>query len=226
MCADAEGRGNRSPTSDLSVILDESKSLTERCHSSCRGYTADGWDGGDRSSESGFFEPQEADQGLTPRRNAHDLLYKQTTRDQGQGHQRLLRRADPEAPQVDVSARTWTRLQPTKRRFVERARGLQDLSRSAMATRRSTRRRVSFEDRRALSSPTGAPCRSPTRPSGLRGNRRGGRGRPLVANLLHLFRLVRRESASATCSLDRPSGTAVRGRGAADQDGAAHRVPR
>ena len=65
MCAECEGRGTVSDL-DLSVILDESKSLAEGAIL-VPGYTADGWMVA-TFIESGFFDPQSRSR-TTPRRS-------------------------------------------------------------------------------------------------------------------------------------------------------------
>ena len=66
MCAECEGRGTVSDL-DLSVILDESKSLAEGAIL-VPGYTADGWMVA-TFIESGFFDPESRSR-TTPRRSA------------------------------------------------------------------------------------------------------------------------------------------------------------
>ncbi len=98
MCAECEGRGTVSDL-DLSVIIDESKSLAEGAIL-VPGYTAGRLDGGDLHRVR-LLRPGEADQGLLREGTPRPAL-QADGQDQGQGHQRLLRRADPEDPQVDV----------------------------------------------------------------------------------------------------------------------------
>ena len=81
MCAECEGRGTVSDL-DLSVILDESKSLAEGAIL-VPGYTADGWMVA-TFIESGFFDPKKPIREYTERER-HDLLYKQTTRIKAKG---------------------------------------------------------------------------------------------------------------------------------------------
>ena len=123
MCAECEGRGTVSDL-DLSVIIDESKSLAEGAIL-VPGYTADGWMV-TQFVESGFFDPEEADQGLH-REGAQRPPVQADDEGQGQGHQRHLRRADPEDPQVDVQQ--GRRLAAAPHQGLRRAgRRVQDLS--------------------------------------------------------------------------------------------------
>ena len=123
MCAECEGRGTISDL-DLSVIIDESKSLAEGAIL-VPGYTADGWMVAPVRRVR-LLRPEEADQGLH-REGAPRPAVQADDEDQGPGHQHHLRRADPEDPQVDVQQ--GRRLAAAAHQGVRRAgRRLQDLS--------------------------------------------------------------------------------------------------
>src|SRR6476659_5625524 len=81
MCAECEGRGTVSDL-DLSVILDESKSLLEGAIL-VPGYTADGWMV-QTFVESGFFDPKKPIKDYTEKER-HDLLYKQIVKIKAKG---------------------------------------------------------------------------------------------------------------------------------------------
>src|SRR5512146_2796645 len=81
MCAECEGRGTVSDI-DLSVIIDESKSLAEGAIL-VPGYTADGWLVA-TFIESGFFDPKKPIRDYTDRER-FDLLYKPTVRIKAKG---------------------------------------------------------------------------------------------------------------------------------------------
>src|ERR1700693_2499572 len=81
MCAECEGRGTVSDL-DLSVIIDESKSLADGAIQ-VPGYTADGWLVA-TFIESGFFDPRKAIRDYSEKER-HDLLYKQTVKIKAKG---------------------------------------------------------------------------------------------------------------------------------------------
>ena len=167
--------------------------------------------------ESGFFDPDKPIKDYTEKER-HDLLYKQTIEGQGQGHQRHLRRADPEDPQVDVQQ--GRRLAAAAHQGVRRAgRGLQDLS--GLRRQPAQRGGALLEDQRPQH-------RRRVRHAGHRRGRvaarhrrqgRGAAGRQPAAPL----RLVRRDRPGLPLARP-PLGHAVRRRGAAHEDGPPHRV--
>src|SRR3954469_18010901 len=116
MCAEGEGRG---PVSDLnlSVILDESRSLAEGAIL-VPGYTADGWMVA-TFIESGFFDPTKPIKDYSERER-HDLLYKQTTKIKAKGinvsYHGLIPKLRKSMFSKDVDS-----LQPHIKAFVERA---------------------------------------------------------------------------------------------------------
>src|SRR3954471_5145701 len=116
MCADCEGRGTVSDL-DLSVILDESRSLAEGAIL-VPGYTADGWMVA-TFIESGFFDPTKPIKDYSERER-HDLLYKQTTKIKAKGinvsYDGLIPKLRKSMFSKDVDS-----LQPHIKAFVERA---------------------------------------------------------------------------------------------------------
>ncbi|KAA1419848.1 excinuclease ABC subunit UvrA [Mumia zhuanghuii] len=116
MCADCEGRGTVSDL-DLSVIIDESKSLNEGAIL-VPGYTADGWMVA-TYAESGFVDPDKAIKDYSERER-HDLLYKQTTKVKAKGinvtYDGLIPKIRKSMLSKDVDS-----LQPHIKAFVERA---------------------------------------------------------------------------------------------------------
>ncbi|WP_036570812.1 ATP-binding cassette domain-containing protein [Nocardioides sp. URHA0032] len=116
MCAECEGRGTVSDL-DLSVIIDESKSLVEGAIL-VPGYTADGWLVA-TYIESGFVDPRKPIKDYTEKER-HDLLYKQTTRIKAKGinvsYDGLIPKIRKSMFSKDVDS-----LQPHIRAFVERA---------------------------------------------------------------------------------------------------------
>ena len=158
MCAECEGRGTVSDL-DLSVILDESKSLVEGAIL-VPGYTADGWMVTLRRVR--LRRPEEADQGLH-REGAPRPPVPADDQGQGQRHQRHLRRAHPEDPQVDVQQ--GRRLAAAAHQGVRRAGcGLQDLP---------GLRRHPAQRRGALLEDQGPQHRRRVRDAGHRRGRRG-----------------------------------------------------
>jgi excinuclease UvrABC ATPase subunit len=81
MCPECEGRGTASDL-DLSVILDESKSLVDGAIL-VPGYTADGWMVA-TFIESGFFDPKKPIRDYSEKER-NDLHYKQTTKIKSKG---------------------------------------------------------------------------------------------------------------------------------------------
>ncbi|MBO0843107.1 MAG: excinuclease ABC subunit UvrA, partial [Nocardioides sp.] len=116
MCPECEGRGTVSDL-DLSVIIDESKSLNEGAIL-VPGYTADGWMVR-TFSESGFVDPDKPIRDYTDRER-HDLLYKQTTKVKAKG---INVTYDGLIPKIRKSmfSKAPDSLQPHIRAFVERA---------------------------------------------------------------------------------------------------------
>lgn len=116
MCAECEGRGTISDL-DLSVIIDESKSLVEGAIL-VPGYTADGWMVA-TYIESGFLDPAKPIKDYTEKER-HDLLYKQTTKIKAKGinvsYDGLIPKIRKAMFSKDVDS-----LQPHIRAFVERA---------------------------------------------------------------------------------------------------------
>ncbi len=116
MCAECEGRGTVSDL-DLSVIIDESRSLVEGAIL-VPGYTADGWMVA-TFIESGFFDPEKPIKDYTEKER-HDLLYKQTTKIKAKGinvsYDGLIPKIRKSMFSKDVDS-----LQPHIRAFVERA---------------------------------------------------------------------------------------------------------
>ena len=214
MCAECEGRGTVSDL-DLSVILDESKSLAEGAIL-VPGYTADGWMVA-TFIESGFFDPNKPIKDYTEKER-HDLLYKQTVKIKAKGinvsYDGLIPKIRKSMFSKDVDS-----LQPHIRAFVERAAVFKtcpvcDGTRLNEAARSSKINGLSIADVCAMQVTDAAEW--------LRGIDDKGVA-PLVANLLHLFDSFV-EIGLGYLSLDRPSGTLSGRRGAAHQDGPAHRV--
>ena len=158
MCAECEGRGTVSDL-DLSVILDESKSLADGAIL-VPGYTADGWMVA-TFIESGFFDPRKPIRDYSEKER-RDLLYKQTTKIKAKGinvsYDGLIPKIRKSIFSKDVDS-----LQPHIRAFVERAAVFKTCP--AVTAPGSTMRRAPRRST-ASASPTCAPCRSPTRPSG------------------------------------------------------------
>ena len=197
MCAECEGRGTVSDL-DLSVILDESKSLAEGAIL-VPGYTADGWMVA-TFIESGFFDPQKPIKDYSEKER-HDLLYKQTVKIKAKGinvsYDGLIPKIRKSMFSKDVDS-----LQPHIRAFVERAAVFKtcpacDGSRLNEAARSSKIDGRSIADVCAMQVTDAAEW--------LRGIDDKGVA-PLVANLLHLFDSFV-EIGLGYLSLDRPSGT-------------------
>ena len=197
MCAECEGRGTISDL-DLSVILDESKSLAEGAIL-VPGYTADGWMVA-TFIESGFFDPAKPIKDYSERER-HDLLYKQTVKIKAKGinvsYDGLIPKIRKSMFSKDVDS-----LQPHIRAFVERAAVFKtcpacDGSRLNEAARSSKINGLGIADVCALQVTDAAEW--------LRGVDDKGVA-PLVANLLHLFDSFV-DIGLGYLSLDRPSGT-------------------
>ncbi len=197
MCAECEGRGTVSDL-DLSVILDESKSLAEGAIL-VPGYTPDGWMVA-TFIESGFFDPAKPIKHYTEKER-HDLLYKQTVKIKAKGinvsYDGLIPKIRKSMFSKDVDS-----LQPHIRAFVERAAVFKtcpvcDGSRLNEAARSSKINGISIADVCAMQVTDAAEW--------LRGIDDKGVA-PLVANLLHLFDSFV-EIGLGYLSLDRPSGT-------------------
>src|SRR6476659_3684692 len=158
MCAECEGRGTISDL-DLSVILDESKSLADGAIL-VPGYTADGWMV-TQYAESGFFDPKKPIKDYTAKER-NDLLYKQTTKVKARG---INITYDGLVPKIRKSmfSKDVDSLQPHIRAFVERAAVFKTCP--VCDGTRLTRRRAPRRSR-AAASRTCARCRSPMRPSG------------------------------------------------------------
>ena len=197
MCAECEGRGTISDL-DLSVILDESKSLAEGAIL-VPGYTADGWLVA-TFIESGFFDPRKPIRDYTEKER-HDLLYKQTTKIKAKGinvsYDGLIPKLRKSMFGKDVDS-----LQPHIRAFVERAAVFKtcpacDGTRLNEAARSSKVNGLGIADVCAMQVTDAAEW--------LRGIDDSGVA-PLVAALLHLFDSFV-EIGLGYLSLDRPSGT-------------------
>ncbi|HEY6012811.1 MAG TPA: hypothetical protein VIU37_02345, partial [Candidatus Limnocylindrales bacterium] len=197
MCAECEGRGTISDL-DLSVILDESKSLAEGAIL-VPGYTADGWLVA-TFIESGFFDPRKPIRDYTEKER-HDLLYKQTTKIKAKGinvsYDGLIPKLRKSMFGKDVDS-----LQPHIRAFVERAAVFKtcpacDGTRLNEAARSSKVNGLGIADVCAMQVTDAAEW--------LRGIDDSGVA-PLVAALLHLSDSFV-EIGLGYLSLDRPSGT-------------------
>ena len=197
MCAECEGRGTVSDL-DLSVILDESKSLLEGAIL-VPGYTADGWMVA-TFVESGFFDPRKPIKDYTDKER-HDLLYKQTVKIKAKGinvsYDGLIPKIRKSMFSKDVDS-----LQPHIKAFVERAAVFKtcpacDGTRLNEAARSSKVHGLGIGEVCAMQITDVAEW--------LRGVDDHGVA-PLVANLLHLFDSFI-EIGLGYLSLDRPSGT-------------------
>ncbi|KQW52943.1 daunorubicin resistance protein DrrC [Nocardioides sp. Root1257] len=197
MCAECEGRGTISDL-DLSVIIDESKSLVDGAIL-VPGYTADGWMVA-TYIESGFFDPTKpiADYSEKERQ---DLLYKQTTKIKAKGinvsYDGLIPKIRKSMFSKDVDS-----LQPHIRAFVERAAVFKtcpecDGTRLNESARSSTIDGVSIADVCAMQITDAAAWAREIDEPGVA---------PLVESLLHLFDSFV-EIGLGYLSLDRPSGT-------------------
>jgi excinuclease UvrABC ATPase subunit len=197
MCAECEGRGTVSDL-DLSVIVDESKSLVEGAIL-VPGYTADGWMVA-TFVESGFFDPKKPIRDYSEKER-HDLLYKQTTKIKAKG---INVSYDGLIPKLRKSmfAKDVDSLQPHIKAFVERAAVFKTCpscggTRLNEPARSAKIRGVSIADVCAMQVTDAAEW--------LRGVDDQGVA-PLVAGLLHLFDSFV-EIGLGYLSLDRPSGT-------------------
>jgi excinuclease UvrABC ATPase subunit len=197
MCAECEGRGTVSDL-DLSVILDESKSLREGAIL-VPGYTADGWMVA-TFIESGFFDPDKPIKDYSEKER-HDLLHKQTTKIKAKGinvsYDGLIPKLRKSMFSKDVDS-----LQPHIKAFVERAAVFKtcpacDGTRLNESARSSKIRGLSIADVCAMQVTDAAEW--------LRGIDDRGVA-PLVAGLLHLLDSFV-EIGLGYLSLDRPSGT-------------------
>ncbi|GAA1945165.1 excinuclease ABC subunit UvrA [Nocardioides panacihumi] len=197
MCAECEGRGTISDL-DLSVILDESRSLAQGAIL-VPGYTADGWMVA-TFIESGFFDKDKPIADYSEKER-HDLLYKQTTKIKAKGinvtYDGLIPKLRKSMFSKDVDS-----LQPHIKAFVERAAVFKtcpecDGTRLNSSARSSKIKGLSIADVCALQVTDAAQW--------LRGIDDLGVA-PLVANLLHLFDSFV-EIGLGYLSLDRPSGT-------------------
>ena len=214
MCAECEGRGTVSDL-DLSVILDESKSLAEGAIL-VPGYTADGWMVA-TFIESGFFDPSKPIKDYSEKER-HDLLYKQTVKIKAKGinvsYDGLIPKIRKSMFSKDVDS-----LQPHIKAFVERAAVFKtcpacDGSRLNEAARSSKISGLGIADVCAMQVTDAAKWLRDIDDKGVA---------PLVANLLHLFDSFV-EIGLGYLSLDRPSGTLSGGEAQRTEDGPAHRV--
>ena len=197
MCAECEGRGTISDL-DLSVIIDESKSLEEGAIL-VPGYTADGWMVA-TYIESGFVDPKKPIKDYTEKER-HDLLYRDTTKIKAKGinvtYDGLIPKLRKSMFSKDVDS-----LQPHIKAFVERAAVFKTCpacegTRLNESARSSTIRGASIADVCAMQITDAAEwVRTVDDPSVA----------PLVAGLLHLFDSFV-EIGLGYLSLDRPSGT-------------------
>ena len=214
MCAECEGRGTVSDL-DLSVIIDESKSLAEGAIL-VPGYTADGWMVA-TFIESGFFDPNKPIKDYSEKER-HDLLYKQTVKIKAKGinvsYDGLIPKIRKSMFSKDVDS-----LQPHIRAFVERAAVFKtcpacDGSRLNEAARSS--KIDGLEHRRRVRDAGHRRGRVAAR---HRRQGRGAAGRQPAPPL----RLVRRDRPGLPLARP-PLGHAVRRRVAAHQDGPPHRL--
>ena len=197
MCAECEGRGTVSDL-DLSVILDESRSLREGAIL-VPGYTPDGWMVA-TFIESGFFDPDKPIKDYSERER-HDLLHKQTTKIRAKGinvsYDGLIPKLRKSMFSKDVDS-----LQPHIKAFVERAAVFKtcpscDGTRLNESARSSKIQGLSIADVCAMQVTDAAEW--------LRGIDDKGVA-PLVAGLLRLLDSFV-EIGLGYLSLDRPSGT-------------------
>ncbi|MEP9365128.1 excinuclease ABC subunit UvrA [Nocardioides sp. CN2-186] len=197
MCAECEGRGTISDL-DLSVIIDESKSLVDGAIL-VPGYTADGWMVA-TYIESGFVDPQKPIKDYTEKER-NDLLYKQTTKIKAKGinvsYDGLIPKIRKSMFSKDVDS-----LQPHIRAFVERAAVFKtcpvcDGTRLNESARSSKIGGVSIADVCAMQVVDAAAWARTIDDRGVA---------PLVEGLLHLFDSFV-EIGLGYLSLDRPSGT-------------------
>ncbi len=197
MCPECEGRGTVSDL-DMSVIIDESKSLSEGAIL-VPGYTADGWMV-TQFVESGFFDPRKPIKDYTEKER-HDLLYRQTTKVKARGinvtYDGLIPKIRKSMFSKDVDS-----LQPHIRAFVERAAVFKTCP-ACDGSRLDAPARSSKIDGRSIADVCGLQVTDAA--VWLRGIDDKG-VKPLVANLLHLFDAFV-EIGLGYLSLDRPSGT-------------------
>lgn len=197
MCADCEGRGTVSDL-DLSVILDESRSLREGAIL-VPGYTADGWMVA-TFIESGFFDPDKPIRDYSERER-HDLLYKQTTKIKAKGinvtYDGLIPKLRKSMFSKDVDS-----LQPHIRAFVDRAAVF-----TTCPACEGTRLNESARSSRIAGLSIADVCAMQVTDAAtwLRGIDDRSVA-PLVAGLLHLFDSFV-EIGLGYLTLDRPSGT-------------------
>ena len=197
MCAECEGRGTVSDL-DLSVIIDESRSLREGAIL-VPGYTADGWMVA-TFIESGMFDPDKPIKDYSERER-HDLLEKQTTKIKAKGinvtYDGLIPKLRKSMFSKDVES-----LQPHIRAFVERAAVFKtcpscDGTRLNESARSSKIRGRSIADVCALQVSDLADWLRTVDDPGVA---------PLVRSLLHLCDALV-QIGLGYLSLDRPSGT-------------------
>jgi len=197
MCAECEGRGTVSDL-DLSVIIDESRSLREGAIL-VPGYTADGWLVA-TFLESGMFDPDKPIKDYSERER-HDLLEKQTTKIKAKGinvtYDGLIPKLRKSMFSKDVES-----LQPHIRAFVERAAVFKtcpscDGTRLNESARSSKIRGRSIADVCALQVSDLADWLRTVDDPGVA---------PLVRSLLHLCDALV-QIGLGYLSLDRPSGT-------------------
>lgn len=197
MCAECEGRGTISDL-DLSVIIDESKSLADGAIL-VPGYTADGWMVA-TFIESGFFDPAKPIKDYSEKER-HDLLYKQTTKVKAKGinvtYDGLIPKLRKSMFSKDVDS-----LQPHIKAFVERAAVFKtcpdcDGTRLNESARSSKIKGLDIGEACAMQVTDLAEW--------LRGIDAPGVA-PLIRSLLHLFDSFI-EIGLGYLSLDRPSGT-------------------
>ncbi|HWJ83580.1 MAG TPA: excinuclease ABC subunit UvrA [Nocardioides sp.] len=197
MCPECEGRGTVSDL-DLSVIVDESKSLNEGAIL-VPGYTADGWMVR-TYAESGFVDPDKPIEDYSEKER-HDLLYKQTTKVRAKGinvtYDGLIPKLRKSMFGKDVDS-----LQPHIRAFVERAAVF-----TTCPACEGTRLNGSARSSRINGVDIGQACAMQVTDlaAWLRGIDAPGVA-PLVGNLLHLLDSFV-EIGLGYLSLDRPSGT-------------------
>jgi excinuclease UvrABC ATPase subunit len=197
MCAECEGRGTISDL-DLSVIIDESKSLRDGAIL-VPGYTADGWMVA-TFIESGFLDPDKPVKDYSEKER-HDLLHKQSTKIKAKGinvtYDGLIPKIRKSMFSKDVDS-----LQPHIRAFVERAAVFKtcpscDGTRLNEAARSSKIRGVDIGEACAMQVTDLADWVRSIDDPGVA---------PLVGNLLHLLDSFV-EIGLGYLSLDRPSGT-------------------
>ena len=159
MCPRCEGMGSVTDI-DLAQLFDDSKSLAQGALT-IPGYSAGGWNYR-LYAESGFLDPDKPIRDYTEQER-HDLLYREPVRVKIAGinmtYEGLVPRIQQSFLSKDVDA-----MQPHIRAFVERAVTFTRLSRVRWhaPVRRCPRPRRSG----ASASPTPAPCRSATWPTG------------------------------------------------------------